>query len=260
MYDPDLGENISRQELVRWGLSGGVVLAAHMLFIVAVLARADIASLPAGSPVVMVDLAPIATAPSTVQSDQPPAPQVQTESEARAQQDTKQREKPPEEQVEETPSRKSDVELPQRTPDPPKQQQEEKVKQEAQDASHAAAPPNAAVTAALPAAPAPGESEQPTAMAISRWELSLAARLEAIKRYPQGAQGAKGIAGVAFRIDRKGHVLSSKVVKSSGSAILDEEALATLKRADPLPRPPDGIDDTKLSISWSIRFKLPKEH
>jgi len=260
MQELDLDESTDRGELLRWGLSGVAVLAAHSLFIVAVLARADVASPLAGSPVVMVDLAPVATAPSTVQSDQPPAPQVQTESEARAQQDTKQQEKPPEEQVEETPTRKSEIELPQRPPDPPKQQQEEKVKQEAQDASRAAAPASAPVTAALSAAPAPGESEQPTTAAITRWELSLAARLEASKRYPPRAQGAKGVAGVTFRIDRNGRVLSSKIAQSSGSAALDEEALAAIKRADPLPRPPDGIDETKLSISWSIRYKLPKEH
>src|SRR5262249_4462139 len=152
--------------------------------------------------------------------------------------DAKQQEKPREEQVEETPTRKSEVELPRRPLDPPRQQQEEKVKQEAQDASRAAAPPNAAVAPALSAAPGPGESEQPTEAASTQWGMSLAARLEAKKGYPSRARGAKGTAGVTFRVDRAGHVTSSKIVQSSGSAVLDDEALATLKRADPLPVPP----------------------
>jgi len=149
--------------------------------------------------------------------------------------------------------------LPQREPDPPKQEQQAKVKQEAQDASHAAAPQGAAVTAALSAAPAPGQIEEPTSVAIATWQRSLAARLETSKRYPPRAHGDKGIAQVMFRINRQGHLLESRIVQSSGSAILDEDALATLKRADPLPQPPADIGDDKLSIMTSIRYKLPKE-
>jgi protein TonB len=209
----------------------------------------------------MVDLAPIATAPSKTPSDQAPAPQVQTESQERVREDAQRLEKPPEtEQVEQTPTRNSDVALPQRVPDPPKQEQQEKVKQQAQDASHAAAPQSAAVTAALSAAPAPGRNEEQTSAAIATWERSLAARLETSKRYPSRARGEKGIAQVTFRIDRKGHVIDSRIVQSSGFAVLDEDALATLKRADPLPVPPSDISDDKLSIMTSIRYKLPKEH
>jgi protein TonB len=113
--------------------------------------------------------------------------------------------------------------------------------------------------AALPAAPAPGASEGPTSAAITRWEISIKVRLEKAKRYPAQARGSKGVAQVDFRIDRNGHVVSSRIVQSSGSAALDEDALATLKRADPLPLPPNGITDDKLTIVTSIRYKLPGE-
>jgi len=207
----------------------------------------------------MVELAPIAAAPSQTRSDQAPAPQVQTESEQRVQEDVERKEKPPEQQVEETPARNPEVTLPQRVPDPPKQEQEAKSVQQAQDASHAAAPQSAPVTAALPAAPATGHDEERVAVALATWERALAARLEASKRYPSGAHGEKGIARVAFRIDRNGHVLSSRITQSSGSALLDQDALATLKRADPFPFPPATIGDDMLTINTSIRYKLAKE-
>lgn len=251
-------DRLSRQDMVRWTACGALAVAAHGLLGVAVLARPD-EVLDAGSPVVMVELAPIAAAPSQTPNDQAPAPQVQTESEQRVREDVEHKEKPPEEQVEETPAPNPEVTLPERVPEPPKQEQEAKVEQQAQEESHAAAPQSAPVTAALPAAPAPGHNEERAAVAMATWERDLSARLEAVKRYPPGARGEKGIADVAFRIDRNGHVLSSHIIRSSGSALLDTDALATLKRADPLPAPPSGISDDMLTIRTAIRYKLPNE-
>ena len=258
MDDLASSDRISTREAVRWASSAAIVLVAHGLFAVAVLARPDEADLEAGSPVVMVDLAPVASAPSKTPTDQPPAPQMQTESEERVRQDQQAKEKPPEEQTEEMPTRSSEVTLPQKTPDPPKEA--EKVRQEAQDASHAAAPPGAEVMAMLPASPSAGVKQEKPSIAIATWERSLSNRLESKKSYPPRAHGAKGTAEVMFRIDRNGHVVDRRIVRSSGSAILDEDALATLKRADPFPAPPDGITDDKLAITAPIRYKLPNKH
>jgi periplasmic protein TonB len=251
-------DRLSRQDVVRWTACAAVAVAAHGMLAVAVLARPD-EVLDEGSPVVMVELAPIAAAPSNIPSDQAPAPQVQTESEQVMREDVERKEKPPEEQVEEAPAPNPEVTLPQRVPEPPKQEQEAKVEQQAQDESHAAAPQSAPVTAALAAAPAPGHNDERAAVAMATWERELSARLEAIKRYPPDARGEKGIAQVAFRIDRNGHVLSRRIIQSSGSALLDADALATLKRADPLPAPPSGISDDMLTIKTAIRYKLPNE-
>jgi periplasmic protein TonB len=251
-------DRVSRQDLVRWAACAVVAVAAHGLLAVAVLAHPDEVS-DAGSPVVMVELAPIEAAPSQTPSDQPPAPQVQTESEQRVREDVEKKEKPPEEQVEETPARDPEVTLPQRVPDPPKQEQEAKVEQQAQDESHAAAPQSAPVTAALPAAPAPGNNDERAAVAMATWERALSVRLEAVKRYPANAHGERGVAGVAFRLDRNGHVLSVRITQSSGLAALDEDALATVKRADPLPAPPGGVSDEMLTIKTAIRYRLPTD-
>jgi periplasmic protein TonB len=248
-------DRVSRQDLVRWATCAAAALIAHILFAVVVLAQPDDFDPEAGSPIVMVDLAPIASAPSQVPSDLPPAPQVQNESEPLMQEEVEHKEKPPDEQVEETAARDPEVALPKREPDPPKQEQEAKVEQQAQDDSRAGAPQNAPVLAALPAAPAPGEVEAPTTAVVAKWERSLVAHLKRFEHYPPGADGARGVASVEFQIDRRGHVLKSLIVQSSGSSALDREALAMIKRADPLPVPPSNIPDTKLSISTPISFE-----
>ena len=48
--------------------------------------------------------------------------------------------------------------------------------------------------------------------------------------------------------------MSSKIVKSSGSAVLDTEALALIKRAAPFPPPPAAVADDDLSIVVPVRY------
>ena len=64
---------------------------------------------------------------------------------------------------------------------------------------------------------------------------------------------------IGFAIDRHGKVVSSRIVKSSGSAVLDAEALALLKRAAPLPAPPAEVTDTALSFILPVRFAAENE-
>lgn len=52
-----------------------------------------------------------------------------------------------------------------------------------------------------------------------------------------------------FRMNRAGRVLSASIARGSGYAALDREALATLRRAEPLPKiPPDKPDEVELSV------------
>ncbi len=57
-------------------------------------------------------------------------------------------------------------------------------------------------------------------------------------------------------MDRQGHILSSKIVQSSGSVSLDEETLALLQRAQPLPTPPTDVPGTQFAFSVPVRFDL----
>jgi protein TonB len=51
-------------------------------------------------------------------------------------------------------------------------------------------------------------------------------------------------------------LLSSRIVQSSGSATLDDETLAILARAQPLPRPPDQVSDSDLTFVFRMNFNL----
>jgi TonB family protein len=100
-------------------------------------------------------------------------------------------------------------------------------------------------------APSPPTS---VSLATASWQQSLVARLAKLQRYPAQARGVQGVVSLAFTIDRHGGVVSSRIVKSSGSAVLDAEALDLIKRAAPLPSPPADIPDSDLSFVVPIRF------
>lgn len=90
------------------------------------------------------------------------------------------------------------------------------------------------------------------------WETLLMRRLQQFKRYPGDAQarGEQGVAMLAFSVDRDGHVLSRKIVHSSGHADLDNEVLAMIERAQPLPAFPRSMTANELSLTVPIRFSL----
>ncbi|WHO37765.1 TonB family protein [Sphingobium sp. AP49] len=89
------------------------------------------------------------------------------------------------------------------------------------------------------------------------WEGRVLARLQRFKRYPSTARGRReqGVVMICFRLDRQGRALSSSIARSSGSAILDAEALATLARADPLPPIPANRPD-EIELVVPIEFTL----
>ena len=90
---------------------------------------------------------------------------------------------------------------------------------------------------------------------IARWQQAVVARLAHFQRYPAQAKGATGVVNLNFSIDRQGHVLNSEIINSSGSAVLDAEALSLMTRAAPLPPPPAAIPETDLTFVLPIRFE-----
>jgi protein TonB len=57
-------------------------------------------------------------------------------------------------------------------------------------------------------------------------------------------------------MDRKGHVLSYGIAKSSGSPELDREAQELLKRAEPLPAIPAAFARDTLDLVIPVEFFL----
>jgi periplasmic protein TonB len=119
------------------------------------------------------------------------------------------------------------------------------------------------VTAAVAQQNAPQPQQAPTtnpapapepAPAIASWQQAVVARLSRFQRYPAQAKGATGVVNLSFSIDRQGHVLKSQITKSSGSAVLDAEALSLITRAAPFPPPPATVPDTDLTFLLPIRF------
>jgi protein TonB len=88
------------------------------------------------------------------------------------------------------------------------------------------------------------------------WQQELVAHLNKYKRYPHGLPDRGAEVVIRFGLDRKGHVVASKVEKSSGDAVIDEAALATVRRADPLPLPPQSFAGKELTFLIPIRFAL----
>ena len=66
----------------------------------------------------------------------------------------------------------------------------------------------------------------------------------------------QGVVHVRFSMDRSGQLTASQVARSSGFALLDEEALESLKRASPLPRPPVAVHGETLNLNVPIRFRI----
>ncbi len=90
------------------------------------------------------------------------------------------------------------------------------------------------------------------------WETGLVRHLQQYKRYPSEAQqrGEEGVVQLAFSVDRTGHVLSRRIVQSSGHADLDNEVMSMIDRAQPLPAFPASMTQTKLDLTVPIRFTL----
>lgn len=74
-----------------------------------------------------------------------------------------------------------------------------------------------------------------TLAASNAYDALVFGHLQRFKRYPRGARGAHGTVVLRFDLNRKGDVIASKVTKSSGNRLLDREALAILRRANPFP-------------------------
>jgi protein TonB len=106
-------------------------------------------------------------------------------------------------------------------------------------------------------APAPGLSAL-AARAQASWHKSLSAHINRYKRYPNEARARKieGAVSIEFTLDRHGNILGSRVVKSSGSSLFDQEALAMLQRAAPLPAPPEQVPPDGFSLVLPIHFQM----
>jgi len=113
----------------------------------------------------------------------------------------------------------------------------------------AAPKPIPAAKAKTNAAAAAGIS---SSMSVATWRGMVMAHLNRRKRYPGGGGGTSS---VAFTIDRAGRVLSARLIRSSGNAALDREAVSLAQRASPVPPPPANIGKSSITVTVPVRAR-----
>src|SRR5471032_2561150 len=233
-------------ETWRWIACFALALGFHVAGAAALLARWNESSdLVANAPLIMIDLAPVAVSPETTPNELPPGPQ-QMQAKAEPQPDK------PVEKVG-VPVQVNAVSLLSVVP-PPKVLEKPKDKTPKQKhASLASAPSPADQKADRAAAPMPGASSRDS-NALPNWKSQLVAQIERHKRYPDEAHGDRGVAQVAFGVDRSGGVHHPRVVASSGSGVLDRDAIAWLERSQPLPPPQPEMSGAMISITVPLRY------
>jgi protein TonB len=275
------------REALRWGVSLGVVLAAHLGGAAALLAWRIPHDPPASVPAVMIDLEPVVSTPAPEATDAPPGPK-QDESEPPAiDTETLARQLPepeppapvrlpePDRLAEAIPPPDVPPEVviavpppPPPTPKPPPPPPEampkpaEKPVRKPEPKPKVAQTTAPAVATAPPApaaaAPPPGVASQPSPDAVRRWQATLAAHLQRHKRYPATARrdNEEGTAYLRFTMDRSGMVLVKRLDRASGHASLDQETLALVERAQPLPAPPADMPGERFEFVVPVQFQL----
>jgi protein TonB len=234
----------SQRAVFRWTACALVVVGVHVMG--AVLLRAW-----------QVPLAPPEVAPASIIMDLEPAP-----APVPAPQEAPPPEPPPEEQPAKAESAEPpppppavvpEVVLPQVTPKakprPPKPVEHKRIER---------LPPQPAVTSPAAAPPRPAPAPAVPADAMAQFQHLLSAHLEREKRYPRSSQQhhEQGTVLLRFTMDRAGKVLAASIERGSGFAALDDEVLAMIRRAQPLPALPPEITAGQLELVVAIKFSL----
>jgi protein TonB len=229
----------------RWGLPLCAAVLLHLLLVASAFLDLRRPPMPPAEPIqaIAVELAPWVTAPARPRNERPPGP------------DAKARPAPATAAVREPDARPSDVRGvlpagPERVASTP-----DLDTVRASTRSEASAPPSIAAPPASSLA-APQTSTAGAQSATVTWRGLLLGRLQAYRRYPRRAQsaGQEGVVLVAFTVDRRGAVLGVRIVRGAGYPLLDDEALATVRRASPVPPPPNDVPGDPVEVVVPVDF------
>jgi len=270
-------------DLRRWALSAVVVVTVYGSIAAAMVAWHDPVDMdePAAGIVIELSAVPVARVeqtdaqpgPDMVMSDASPdrptdsleeKPEEKIEQKVEAKLKQKVEEKIESKPVEEPPPEVPPAPNPEVAVPPPPPQQEVKQDTPQRQEPRPPAPTNAAprvmsdLTAAIPAAPVQGVPTRSKLAAEQSWNRQIAAVLRRVLRYPPNARGQTGKVMISIVLDRQGRVIESRILKPSGVAVLDEEALAIAQRAQPFPPPPAEVSGERIKRDVPVNF-LPAE-
>jgi protein TonB len=239
-------------ELPRWLIAAACVAAAHGALAVWLMNKHDVNL--AGTPpaAIMIELAPLEVAPpAEAPPEVTPGPQMrQSEPEEVA---------PPQPMAvpELPPAQKPAAVL--MTPPKPKPKPKKIVKEIPKPAVKREREPLAPRTSAPPraaAASTTASSRASNVAAAAAWRSSWAG-MSWSRHYPEAARarGEQGTVRLALTIGRSGHVMSARLIASSGSSILDQAALEMARNASGRPLPPEMGSSVTLTVPvrYSIR-------
>jgi len=233
----------------RWIVCGLMVLALHAAALLSLWRRPEDLPEPAIPSSVLLELAPEPVAPPPPSAEPPPAPAPPRAVEP----------PPPAEPV---PAPPPEVVLPK--PPPPRpvarppRPHPTRPSPPPQPAAASQTPPTPNAEPMPNASAAPARAAPAPNLAPATWQSALSAHLALFKRYPANARrrGEEGVAQVRFAMDHAGHVLSVTLVRGSGHTDLDQEALAWVERAQPLPQPPPEMGQGPFDLVIPLRFEL----
>jgi len=228
----------NRSEIARWTVSCVTVLVCYGAAATAILAWEPHYEIPsAPETIAMIDLAPLPPEPTPPPPAPPPPPE-------------------PEIIPEPPPDVKVEVPLPPvKKPPPPK------VKREEPPPETPPTPAQPVETAAVPTpAPAPRVAARvdPSPNVLAIYSARISAHVQKNLRYPLASlrRDERGTAIVIVTVNKDGRVLSSKLENPTGRRLLDEEAIAVIVRANPMPVIPPEIERGELELRIPVVFNI----
>lgn len=268
-----LHQPLDEREATRWGLSAAAIVTLHVA--AALLAMTWQRSQPeqgVSLPAIMVDMAPLTSAPQSTQDDVAPGPVMQ-EADASPPEPVQQQaveetiaptppqEKPeviapPEQKLAPTPAKPEPAKIvPVEKPaleKPKVVRREAKKPSEAMPAPRTSAPPRAEREAPMASAQSAGA----VASAIASYNQRVRAHLMRFHSYPSAGGGQRGVARLSFTVSRSGQVTSSRLAGSSGVAAFDAQAMSMVRQASLFPPIPDEIKNGSMSFTIPVQFTV----
>ncbi len=235
-----------RHGITRWMLAAVAIVIAHAI-VIGALALWYTRTPPEEKliPAIVVSIVPAAPL-SPMENDQSVATEETTHIDPTPPEPPKVETKvePPPEEIKPPPPQPAEIALPKPEPKPVEKKPVEKKRVEKlpppQEAHERAATREA--------------SRQSSVAASNNYNSLVYGHLQRFKSYPASANGATGHVVARFVLSRAGNVLSASIVRSSGNAALDAEALASLRRASPFPPFPEAKTGAQDSFTAPMNF------
>lgn len=240
---------------LRWSGSFVFVVGVHVGAVLLALNWNTVGPVAPAEPMaaIMVDLAPMPVAPETPPNAAPPGP---------AQEELPPPPPEPEPEIEPLPElpvvQEAEALLP---AEPEPLEEEPEPIEEVLQAQEDQAPPSIdAPPDDIAAAPMDGAVSLTPSQAPATWQSVLLGHLEHHKRYPREARRRRqeAVVYVRVRINRDGTVVDYRLEKPSTHEALNQETLALIARAQPLPPPPMEVTGETVEFVVPVEFFLRK--